>query len=304
MTDFELNLQAAFYSDGIAANVLKQDENSAQELLAGFVAALFVLLEGREVAALSQTQLRVLVSKFNKSVKKDLTDFSVQTDTKLETLFKSLDIFWLKFLTGMAGKKLTRREPVTWQQSKDRYIGAGIRAVDVLDRFTTSIAFNLQQAVVTANTTGLKNSELRANIFALGGRFKAGTRAALVTLSTFARSIISWGIGGELFTHFQWQSIIDERTTPFCLDRHMQIFPATETVLPPAHYYCRSSIYWLNLSDKPAQKNYSRAEYSDMLANDAVFRKDYDAGGKRATSNITPTELANNLLSKRNTENA
>ena len=300
MTDFELNLQAAFYSDGIAANVLKQDDNSAQEMLAGFVATLFVLLEGREIADLSQTQLRVLVSKFNKSVKKDLINFSDQTDTKLETLFKSLDIFWLKFLAGISGKKSTGREPITWKQTRDRYTGAGIRAVDFFDRFTTSVAFQMQKTVVTANTTGLKNSELRSNILAIADRFKAETRAALVTLSTFARSIITWGIGGELFTHFQWVAIVDEKTTDFCLDRHMQIFLATEPIIPPAHYHCRSSIYWLNLSSETAQKNYSRADYSNMLTSDAVFRKDYDAGARKAASNSTPTELANNLLLKRN----
>lgn len=304
MTDFELTLQAAFYSDGIAANVLAEKNDAMQKMLTGIFAALLLLLKGREIADVSQTELRVLLSKFNKTVKQDLTVLSEKNDAKLETLFVSLNVFWLKFLTGVSSKKPKAYKPLTWQQNKDRYIGAGIRAVDVLDRFTASVALNMQSAVATANRTGLKNSELRSTILGFVDRFKAGIKAAFVTLSTFARSAITWAIGGELFTHFQWVSTVDEKTTAFCLDRHLEIFPATETIIPPAHYFCRSSIYWLNLSTENAEKNYSQNDYSNMLTNDAVFKKDYDNGAKKAASNLTPTELANNLLTKRNEQDA
>jgi SPP1 gp7 family putative phage head morphogenesis protein len=52
---------------------------------------------------------------------------------------------------------------------------------------------------------------------------------------------VSDDVAGSIFGKYQWVSILDNRTTPICIDRNGNVYVFGKGPVPPAHVNCRSA---------------------------------------------------------------
>lgn len=104
----------------------------------------------------------------------------------------------------------------------------------------------------------------------------------LARINTQASAVVSTGIqqvsetvqsavASSLYDKYLWVSVIDNRTTPICQSRNMQVYRYGEGPLPPAHINCRSNTVPLGDGEPPSDSWHSfMKKQPDAVQNDIL----------------------------------
>lgn len=105
-----------------------------------------------------------------------------------------------------------------------------------------------------ARKNWLVNDTLWANMPPI----EAQLNAVSGTLVSHVVASISSLLFSRLFKSYIWQSILDNKTSEICRERHGHVYMYGSGPVPPAHYLCRSSIIPLTGSGTiPAHKSFA-----------------------------------------------
>jgi SPP1 gp7 family putative phage head morphogenesis protein len=125
----------------------------------------------------------------------------------------------------------------------------GTLAVPFLTAIGLMAAVKIERAVMIAKMNRASKDDL---IRALTGSPQLGrggttdeldraAKAATNTVLAHLAAQVSDDVSGKLFGHYQWVSILDNRTTPICIDRNGNVYVYGKGPMPPAHVNCRST---------------------------------------------------------------
>ncbi len=96
------------------------------------------------------------------------------------------------------------------------------------------------------NIIGTKNANYRDGAL---NRINNQALAVMATTLQHISIMAQAAVAQQVYTYYQWVSVIDDRTTHICLSRNEKIYSYGDGPLPPAHIRCRSKIIPVLVSD-------------------------------------------------------
>jgi SPP1 gp7 family putative phage head morphogenesis protein len=125
----------------------------------------------------------------------------------------------------------------------------GTLAVPFLTAIGLSAAVKIERAVMIAKANRASKADLIRALTGTPQLGRGGTtdeldRAAKAVTNTVIAHLaaqVSDDVSGALFGKYQWVSILDNRTTPICVDRNGNVYVFGKGPVPPAHVNCRSA---------------------------------------------------------------
>lgn len=115
--------------------------------------------------------------------------------------------------------------------------------------------------------------------------------AVIETAFAHVDQISSAAVVSAIFARYQWISVMDGTTTPFCRDHNLRIFRYGAGPIPPAHYKCRSitvplasqfgdfsppTLYaWLKRQTRSLQIEFIGKDAAALLSSGEITSKDF-----------------------------
>lgn len=144
------------------------------------------------------------------------------------------------------------------RKDNDKLFGAYARVPmaatgTLLMPFLTAIgltaAVKIERAVMIARANRATKDDLIRALTGTPQLGRGGTtdeldRAAKAVTNTVLAHLaaqVSDDVSGSIFGFYQWVSILDNRTTPICIDRNGNVYVFGKGPMPPAHVNCRSA---------------------------------------------------------------
>lgn len=110
-------------------------------------------------------------------------------------------------------------------------------------------AVKIERAVMIARANRATKDDLIRALTGTPQLGRGGTtdeldRAAKAVTNTVLAHLaaqVSDDVAGSIFGFYQWVSMLDNRTTPICIDRNGNVYVFGKGPMPPAHVNCRSA---------------------------------------------------------------
>lgn len=175
----------------------------------------------------------------------------------------------------------------------DRYAGAGALSVETVVRIAHANKATTQATV--RRVVGSARSPLADGIVP---KLELQAQAVVNTLIQHVSSIISANVAQIYYARYQWVSVLDQRTTPICLERNGKIWPYNDGPLPPAHINCRSKTVPVDGDDAPVDMTYYAwlKEQPDAVQNDILGDRAAALRNGTVTAKDLPKFYAQDML--------
>lgn len=249
-----------FYLEGLKAGYTQEFIDMTEKLRRDLRDAFF-LLDVEDLSFLTKRQLDLFIrrllmiqqARYSIYTKKLLDDIREFMDADLDMQDEILRETQSGNKAGialLAALLTAKRRDRLWITITNAPIPAnGVLLEDAIKRFTATGAFNLDSAVrkAWANKATLKGAldsivgTARTN-YRDGMMFRSIPQAdALVaTILQHVSSIVQEQALSQFFEKYVWVSVMDNRTSPICIDRNGNVYIYGQGPLPPAHWKCRS----------------------------------------------------------------
>lgn len=255
---------------------------------AEFIAVLAAIMRGvrgafsdvdkEQMRELTRAELQTLIRRTRQA---QATQFDLYTDNLLRTLERftgiEQDIATGIIVSGLTptAKQPTRIKPV-WPTVKREPMGAtgellpafianlsaaSIAAVDKLIR--GGYAHGLTVAETLKNILGTRTLNYRDGVF---NKVSNWNKSVSNTSFQHASMLAMEYIASEVYSQYQWVSVLDSKTSDICIDRDGTVYEYGKGPRPPAHPNCRSTTVPLvgNKRDVPGYRDWLNTQSTEF----------------------------------------
>lgn len=217
------------------------------------------------------------------------TDIALPTDEEASDIIEKKNnenefIFLYGFLANKKGSS------TLWPKIINEPIAAnGALPKNFITSLTASAQLNLENTIRKGYGLSQTPREVVEEGIATLAKVRNQADAVMATTMQHIASIVSESLTSGLFGKYQWLSVIDGATTPFCRATNGRVFVYGKGPRPPAHIRCRSSImpltgsqalepesyfYWINRQTPFIQNAALGNKVADMLRKGNLKSKD------------------------------